>query len=83
MTDRFDFEQQIMKCWNVTDDMDYIAQYVSNLHMDAKDQDKVMNMLFGLKDMYDVKFQYMFDTFEKMIKEGQIKTPELKSWADM
>lgn len=83
MTDRFDFEQQIMKCWNVTDDMDYIAQYVSNLHMDAKDQDKVMNMLFGLRDMYDVKFQYMFDTFEKMIKEGQIKTPELKSWADM
>lgn len=83
MSDRFDFEQQIMKCWNVTDDIDYIAQYVSNLHMDAKDQDKVMNMLLGLKDMYDVKFQYMFDTFERMIKDGQINTPELKSWADM
>ena len=67
MTDRFDLEQEIMKCWSVTEDIDnlYYAQ-------ESMSEDEVQNYLLGLKAIYEVKFNKLWDTFEACIKNRQI-----------
>jgi hypothetical protein len=63
---RFDFEQQIMKCWNVTDDIDTLYKGVGDVGMT---EDQIMNVLLGMKEIYDLKFNELFSTFEQLIKK--------------
>jgi hypothetical protein len=74
MTDRFDLEQHIMKCWQITDDLDLIATMISETNMEAEDQDKYMNILIGMKELYNARFDILFRTFENMVQRGQFKT---------
>ena len=59
---RFDFEQEIMHCWSVTDDIKAFAarEDISNEHWIA------------LAQVYEVKFNVLFDTFEQLIKEKKL-----------
>lgn len=61
MSDRFDFEQEIMECWKVTNDM---QMYI--------DQGASIEDLKVLIDYYERKFQKVWDTFEHLIKERKI-----------
>jgi len=70
--DRFDLEQEIMNCWHITNDIDSVAHFVGEINMDAKDQDAVLNMLLGMKQLYDVKFGVLFDTFEQLVEAGRL-----------
>ena len=73
MTDRFDLEQEILNCWRVTDDIDLVATLISNTHLEPRDQDKLMNVLIGLKELYNARFDSLFHTFEILVSEGQFK----------
>ena len=67
MSDRFDLEQNIMQCWNVADDIQlYLDMY------DNMDEDQRMNYLIGLKQMYQMKFERLWDNFETCISTRQI-----------
>jgi hypothetical protein len=70
MVDRFDLEQDIMKCWNVTDDIDLL-----NFNVLEKDmtKDEISNFLLGLKTIYQCKFENLFDNFSELVKNGKIK----------
>jgi hypothetical protein len=70
--DRFDLEQEIMNCWRVTDDIDSVAHFAGQINLDAKDQDALLNMLLGLKQLYHVKFEILFDTFEELVRAGEL-----------
>ena len=69
----FDLEQEIMKCWNITDDLDMVTKHFVDSPdwegMDGKLCDALMNKYFGIKELYDVRFQRLWDTFEKVCKE--------------
>jgi hypothetical protein len=67
MTDRFDLEQNIMQCWNVCDDI----QLYLDMH-DNMDEDQRINYLIGLKQMYHMKFERCWDSFEKCVSTRQI-----------
>ena len=69
---RFDLEQEIMNCWRVTDDIDSVAHFVGQIDIDAKDQDAILNMLLGMKQLYNVKFEVMFNTFEELVSAGKL-----------
>lgn len=61
MSNRFDFEQEIMECWKITNDLQmYIDQGASI------EDTKV------LIDYYERKFQKVWDTFETLIHERKI-----------
>ena len=61
MSDRFDFEQEIMECWKITNDLQmYIDQGASI------EDTKV------LIDYYERKFDKLWNTFETMIHERKI-----------
>ena len=61
MSDRFDFEQEIMDCWKITNDLQmYIDQ-------GAKIEDTKV-----LIDYYERKFDKLWNTFETLIHERKI-----------
>ena len=61
MSDRFDFEQEILECWKITDDLQmYIDQ-------GAKIEDTKV-----LIDYYERKFDKLWNTFETLIHERKI-----------
>jgi hypothetical protein len=70
MTDRFDLEQNIMKCWNVTEDIQLLNKNVLEKDMSVDD---ISNFLLGLKTIYDAKFEELFDNFSELIEKGLIK----------
>ena len=67
MTDRFDLEQNIMQCWNVCD---YIQLLLDS--WDKLDEDDKQNFLIGVKQMYQLKFEKCWDSFEACCSTRQI-----------
>lgn len=63
---RFDHEQQIMRCWNIVEDLKELN--VAVLEKDIS-RDKISNIIMGLADMYELKFDTLFSMFECSIKE--------------
>ena len=69
MKTRFDLEQEIMQCWNVTDDIKAIYTY--HLDKQALTEDEMGNILIGLEKLYQIKFETLFDTFEQCLKQKE------------
>ena len=68
MSTQFDLEQQILQCWNVSDDIDLLYENV----LDASHEltpDEIANYLLGMKQMCEMRFHKLFKTFEKLLKE--------------
>jgi len=66
---RFDFEQQIMACWNVTSDIKTVTEYLLDAPLEANREDKIANMLLGIEALYEAKFDKLFRQFEDLISE--------------
>lgn len=69
----FDLEQELMECRGVVDDIDLLYKYFGDdeffAGMKGEHADKIMNLMGGLKDLYDLKFDVMFRTFTKVCHE--------------
>ena len=65
--DRFDLEQEIMECWNVTKDIQNFYHAQENM-----DEDQRANYMLGLEQIYEVKFEKLWATFEQCIRNKQI-----------
>jgi hypothetical protein len=59
----FDLEQQILDCWTITSQLDTLLEGVLE-HEITRDQ--IANVIMGLKDLYDIKFDKAFRTFENV-----------------
>jgi hypothetical protein len=67
MSDKiFDFEQQIMDCWHIVDDLKIVTEGV--LEHDIS-KDDISNITIGLEKLYQLKFEKLFDLFETHCKE--------------
>ena len=71
MKDRFDLEQHIMECWNVTSDVEMLLDAILDspkfADMPAEYADRIANMLLGMKELYEMRFERLFRTFEDCI----------------
>lgn len=68
---RFKHETLVMSCWNVVEDISTVAEFVSENDMgEVENIDRVLNMLLGLSALYQVKFDLLFNNFEKMLEES-------------
>lgn len=72
MTDRFNLEQQILECWNVTSDLRHVTEYVLDAPLEPNREDKISNMLLGIEELYNLKFQKLFNTLETLIAEKKV-----------
>lgn len=66
---RFDLEQEILDCWNVTKDLDTLLSMFDREHS----EDELMNAVLGLKVLYNRKFEILFDTFEECLRKKEFK----------
>jgi hypothetical protein len=71
----FDLEQQIMEAWGVVDDVDMITKHFADSpdwgchHFSPEATDAMMNKYFAVKELYALKFERLFHTFEAVCKE--------------
>ena len=67
--DKFDFEQEIMRCWNIVEELQLLNEGV--LERDLT-RDQISNILLGLSEIYQLRFAILFDTFEQSIRDKEI-----------
>jgi hypothetical protein len=65
--DRFDLEQEIMQCWNITSDIEDLRVALES----DMTPDQLDNYLLGLNAIYEVKFNKLFNTFTSLIEIGK------------
>jgi hypothetical protein len=70
---RFDLEDQIMKCWNTKDDVSLLAESILDSNLDA---DEISNALIGIAQLHELRCKKLFDTFEYLISKGLINAEE-------
>jgi len=69
----FDLEQAIMRCWTLTDDIDLLYRNIGDnpkfADMDPKYKDKIMNILLGMNELYEMRFNECWREFEAVAGE--------------
>jgi len=76
--DRFDFEQQLLECWNITKDIRTLCEAVCDRNP-AMTEDEIANVLIGLESLYELKFNKLWDMFELGVRQRAINSSELGS----
>lgn len=62
MIDRFDLEQDILRCWTMVDDVKKFSEQIT-----TEEQYKALSII------YDIHFERLWKTFETLVAEGKIK----------
>jgi hypothetical protein len=79
MSDRFDFEQQIIKCWSVVDDLKDLDEGLFEGWLSFT-QDDVSNQILAVANLYDVKFNKLWNLFESvhmdLVRENKMLNEE-------
>ena len=69
----FDLEQDIMNCWGLVDDVELLYNYIGEDRffegMDPNHADKISNLLLGMNELYQMKFDKMWRSFEGVCSE--------------
>jgi hypothetical protein len=71
MINRFDLEQDIMKAWNIVDDIKLLNEMIMDGAVPLT-EDQICNILIGMEHIYELRFNKLFSTFEKCIKSGDV-----------
>lgn len=61
-----------MECWGITEDIDTLYAHVMDHSKEEIDIDQIANILLGISQLYELKFNTLFKMFEDQI----IRTPE-------
>lgn len=69
-TNRFTLEEKILDCWRIIDDLETLGRVYDREHT----EDEILNILIGVTQLYDQRFNELFDTFEQCIKDKSIAT---------
>lgn len=77
MSDRFDFEQQIVRCWSVVDDLKELDEGLFEGWLDF-DKDNVSNHILAVANTYDVKFNKLWSLFESTMMDTVRKNKMLE-----
>jgi hypothetical protein len=64
---QFDLEQQIMNCWNITTDLNDVFEELCK--GEKMSNDRMANIVLGMKELYEIKFDKLFRTFEGFLQE--------------
>ena len=68
--DIFDLEQEIMKAWNVVEDLKDTVHFLQSWQGDALNpEDKRDNLLLGMSALYQMRFERLWECFEDVAKE--------------
>ena len=66
--DRFDFEQQLLDCWNITKDIKTVYEGICD-SSPPMTEDQTVNALMGLETLYELKFNKLWSMFENGVHQ--------------
>ena len=79
MADRMDFEQQIVKCWSVVEDLKDLDEGLFESWL-GFNQDEVSNHILAIANSYDLKFHKLWEMFEsvhmELVRENKMLNEE-------
>jgi hypothetical protein len=82
MSDRFDFEEQLTRCWMVVDELKDLDEGLFEEWLKF-DKDTVSNHILGIANSYDVKFSKLWHLFETVymdtVRENNMLNEECKA----
>lgn len=65
MSDRFDLEQDILRVWDVTKDLDTANKLVLD-GAEPLTEDEISNIIMGIEQTLDLRCRSLWDTFCKV-----------------
>ena len=69
----FDLEQQLMQINLLTEDLEMVTRYFTEdpkwESMEGELCDTILNKYGAIQELYEIKFQNMWDTFETVVRE--------------
>lgn len=68
---RFELEDAMSNLHQIGEDIDTIIYAIGDSPI-KHTEDQLLNMLIGMKQLHDTRYQKMWDTFEQLIKNGTI-----------
>jgi hypothetical protein len=68
---RFELEVAMSNLHQIGEDIDTIIYAIGDCPI-KHTEDQLLNMLIGIKQLHDTRYQKMWDVFEQLIKEGII-----------
>jgi len=68
---RFELEDAMSNLHLIGEDIDTIIYAIGDCPI-KHTEDQLLNMLIGMKQLHDTRYQKMWDTFEQLIKNGTI-----------
>ena len=68
---RFDLEEDISNLNQIGEDIETIIYAIGD-SANKYSEDQLLNMLIGIKQLHDTRYEKMWATFERLIKNGTI-----------
>jgi len=66
MSKMYELEPMILDCWRVCNDLEVVFKQVGD---GDHTEDELMNALIGIQQLYEWKFEQMFNKYENLIHE--------------
>ena len=60
-------EDKIMKVWGTADDLDVVADWISESTKEGFSVDELLNMIIGIRVLHEYKSKMLFRDFEKLL----------------
>ena len=73
--DRFDLEEAIGQMAQFTTDIDTVIYAIGDAPEPAT-EDELLNMLIGMKQLHETRYQKMWCVFEDLVKNGLVGNPK-------
>ena len=79
--DYFDLETVIHQAWQTSEDLDlFIKSYYDGPRPMTEDQ--VFNIVFGIKELNDMRMEKLFDTYRKIFELDEYASDEVKAYRE-
>jgi hypothetical protein len=71
-------EQEFLRCWEISQDLDLLAEQYEN-------DDDLSNKILGIKNVYEMRFSKAWQSYEALVKEHYAWKPRevnFDDWGD-
>ena len=67
-----ELEEKIMNVWGTADDLDVVLHWIDDEEnkQSPTDDDRLMNMIIGIKSLHVQRSKILFEEFEKVLKSN-------------
>tara|TARA_B110000902_G_scaffold8367_1_gene10127 strand:- start:4907 stop:5137 length:231 start_codon:yes stop_codon:yes gene_type:complete len=70
MSKLYDLEPMIMDCWQVCNDIEVVFKQIGDGEREPT-PDEMINTLIGMKQLYQWKFEQLFNKYEDVLREDR------------